>query len=98
MCKFISEITKKDGSDYPGKTLCELVIAIQKYLNQKNLPWKLIDDPSFLDLNMVLDNIMKECAAASIGVVKRQAEFITEEYENELWRSGTLGEDNHQKL
>ena len=98
LCKFIAEVTKKDGTDYPGKTLYELIVSIQKYLNQKNIPWKLIDDPSFLDVKTVLDNVMKERALANIGMVKKQAEFITEEYENQLWRSGTLGEDTPEKM
>ena len=59
LCRFVPEITKKDGSDYPGKTLCEIIVAIQKHVNHKDLPWKLINDPAFLDLKMVLDNVMK---------------------------------------
>ena len=98
LCKFIPEIRKKDGSDYPGKMLYEIVVSIQKYLNQKNIPWKLLDDPHFLHMKIVLDNVMKERAAARIGMVKRQAEFITEEFENQLWSSGTLGEDTPEKL
>ena len=53
LCKFVAEITKKDGSDYPGKTLYELICSIQKYPNNKNILWKLIDDPCFLDLKTV---------------------------------------------
>ena len=98
LCRFMPEVTKKDGSDYPGKTLYEIIVVIQKHINNKNLPWKLIDDPAFLDVKTVLDNVMKEMAAASVGVVKRQAEFIMEEYEEQLWRSGTLGEDTPKKL
>ena len=41
---------------------------------------------------------MKERARYQIGMVKRQAEFISLDYENELWRSGTLGEDTPDKL
>ena len=99
LCKFILEITKKkDGSDYLGKTLYELVVSIQKYLNQNDIPWKIIDDPEFLDVKTVLDNTMKDRAIRNIGMVKRQAEFISLDYEEELWKSGTLGEDTPDKL
>ena len=38
MCIFIVEVTKvKDGSDYPGKTLYEMVTSIQKYLHQNKV-------------------------------------------------------------
>ena len=34
LCIFIPEVTKLDGTDYPGKTLYEMVTSIQKYLHQ----------------------------------------------------------------
>ena len=45
---FIPEITKvKDGLPYPGVTLYQFVVAIQRHLNEKGLAWKLIDGPKF---------------------------------------------------
>ena len=41
---------------------------------------------------------MKERARGNVGMVKCQAEFISVDYENELWRSGVLGEDSPEKL
>ena len=75
-----------------------MIVSIQKYLNQKDIPWKLIEDPEFLDVKTVLDNVMKERARMNIGMIKKQAEFISLDYENKLWRSGTLGEDTPDKL
>ena len=99
LCRFLPEITKKkDGRDYPGKTLYEMLMSIQKYLNQNNVAWRLLDDPSFLDVKTVLDNIMKERARDNVGMIRRQAEFISIDYENELWHSGVLGEDSPDKL
>ena len=35
LCQFIPEVTKvKDGSDYLGKTLYEMVTLIQKFFNE----------------------------------------------------------------
>ena len=59
---FLAEVKKKDGKPYPGKTLYELIVCVQKSLNQKDIPWKLIEDPEFLDVQTVLDNVMKERA------------------------------------
>ena len=73
-------------------------MSIQKFLNQNNVPWKLIDDPEFLDVKTVLDNIMKERALCNVGMVKKQAEFKSIDYENELWRSGVLGKDTPDRL
>ena len=61
LCHFIAEVTKVRGEGhYPGKTLYQMVVAIQKYLHINRLMWRLIDGPEFIDLKTVLDNIMQE--------------------------------------
>ena len=67
LTKFIPEVTKLNGDDYRGKSLYEMVVSIQKFLNQYDLAWKLIDEPEFLDIKTVLDNVMKEWVKANIG-------------------------------
>ena len=99
MCKFIAEVTKvKDGSDYPGKTLYQMCIAIQNHLHQKGLKWKLVESEMFSNLRTVLDNVMKERAALNIGMVRRQANVISLEFESKLWEQGVLGEQNPDQL
>ena len=101
MCRFIPEVTKqKDTGPYPGKTLYQMVVAIQKYLNTNKIMWKLVDLKSneFLELHNVLDNVMKERSEMGVGTVKKQAEYITYEYEEELWKRNILGEDSPDKL
>ena len=44
MCRFISEAKKVDGSDIPPKTLCDLVIYVQFWLETQGLAWKLLGD------------------------------------------------------
>ncbi len=60
MCSFVSEVRKKDGSDYPGSSLRQLVLMIQFYLEKHGLCWKLLDDDEFFALRNTLDNLMKE--------------------------------------
>ena len=99
LCRFIPEITKaKDGIEYPGKTLYELVIAIQRHLNENSVNWKLIDDPDFCNAKVVLDNVMKERAKQNIGMIKKQVQVITHSFEDELWKKSILGEDTPDKL
>ena len=99
MCQFIPEVTKvHDGKDYPGKTLYEMVRLVQKFLHENDKPWKVIDGPEFLPVKTVLDNVMKERAQQNLGMVKKQAQFITLEHENQLWDRGVLGEDTPDKL
>ena len=99
LCYFVSEVTKVKGDGpYPGRTLYEMIVAIQKYLKINRLPWKLVDSSQFPDLNTVLDNVMQERTAMNVGVVKRQAQVIGYETENALWNAGILGEETPDKL
>ena len=82
--RFIPEVVKvKDGSDYPGKTLYEMVVSIQRYLNENGVNWKILDDTEFKEVRTVLDNVMKERASRNIGMVRKQAEYIPFDYESE---------------
>ena len=97
--RFICEVKKsKDDKDYPGKTLYQLVCALQNYLKKKKLDWKLVHGNEFTNFNRVLDSVMKEHVAQSIGTVKKQAQVISMEYENSLWLKNVLGEDTPDKL
>ena len=99
LCMFTPQVTKvKTGKDYPGKTLYEMIVSIQKFLNQNNKPWKLIEGPEFVNVQTVLDNVMKERAEEGVGLVKKQAQYISIEHEEKLWNSNVLGEENPQQL
>ena len=98
LCIFIAEVTKVCGEDFPGKTLYQLSVSIQKYLNESGLMWKLVDGRDFKQFRIVLDNVMKERAQQNISMTVRKAEFIPISFENKLWEKGILGEDNPDKL
>ena len=71
LCRFIPEVTKKRGTGpYPGATLYQMIVGIQKYLVVNKLKWKLIEGSEFEDMQTVLDNVMQERTVANIGVVK----------------------------
>ena len=98
MCKFIAEVKKVNGDEYPGKTLYHIVVSIQKHLVRGGKKWKLIESVEFGKLCNVLDNLMKERAQNNIGLVKRQAGLINANIENKLWIDGVLGEENPDQL
>ena len=99
LCKFIPEVMKvKDGSPYPGATLYQMIIAIQQHISEKGLNWKLLNGIEFANVKVVLDNVMKERARENIGMVKRQAQVISYEFEKQLWERNILGEDSPDKL
>ena len=48
LCRFIPEVTKKRGEEaYPGATLCQMIVAIQRFLVVNKIKLKLSDDPEF---------------------------------------------------
>ena len=98
LCMFIPEVTKRDGDLYPGPTLYQIIVAIQKHLNVNRIKWELVTGHYFLDVRTVLDNVMKERTALNLGVNKKQANLITYEMEQDLWNRNFLGEDSPEKL
>ena len=96
--RFIQEIHKKDGSEYPGKTLRDLVLSIQMYLETQDMKFKLLDDPDFNQVRNTLDNVMKEKASRGVGTRTKQAQEITEDEEDSLWRCSALGDDDPETL
>ena len=75
-----------------------MTVAIQKHLNHSGINWKLVEGNDFVQLRVVLDNVMKERTAKNIGTTRRQAEFIPSSFEDKLWSQGILGEDSPDKL
>ena len=59
LTRFLSEIKKVDGGEYPGKTLYDILICLQFHLETIGLGWKLLNDKTFKDVKFTLDNLMK---------------------------------------
>ena len=97
LSRFIVEVRRLDGKEYPPNTLREIIICIQMYLHENNVMLKLIDGPQFVRLRNVLDNVMKERHSLGYGV-KQSAEVISLAHEDALFSSGVVGLDSPQKL
>ena len=98
LCRFICEIKKANGEDYPGHTLYQLACSLQNYLQKKELNWRLIHSSDFPNFQGVLDNVTQERSAQCIGNICKQAQVISMDYENRLWKQSLLGEDTPDKL
>ena len=57
--QFIQEVTKKTDEPYLRCTLYQLCMSIQKYLDLKKIPWKIVKDQEFKEVQIVLENVMK---------------------------------------
>lgn len=96
--RFITEVVKRNGADYPPATLYELVMCLQLYLQSKGQMYRFLQDDSFIQLKHTLDNVMKERAEKGLSNGSKQAEVITLEEEELLWKRGVLGNDNPKQL
>ena len=56
LCRFVREVKKMNGDDYPPNTIHELVVMLQMHLNEKGVFWKLYDNVEFSTLRNVIDN------------------------------------------
>ena len=97
LCSFVNEVQRKDNKEYPGKTLYDLVLCVQFYLEQKGIFWKLIDDQEFVRLKFTLDNLMKKRCAERLGGTM-SSDPISFEQEEVLWEKGILGEQTPDQL
>ena len=99
LCRFVPEVQRKRGEgEFPGKTLYQMVVALQKYLWTKKVMWDLVEGREFSDVKTVLDNVMRERTEANIGVVPKRAQIITYEFEEKMWQEGILGEHSPDQL
>ena len=98
MKRFITEIRKLDGTDFPAKTLYQIVICVQFHLKSMGLVWKLLDDKEFTELKFTLDNTMKQRVTNGIGINVKKADIISVVEEDILWESGILGSENPEQL
>ena len=98
MCRFLTEVKKMDGTNFPGKTLYDIVVCVQFHLETLGFTWKLINENMFRDLKFTLDNLMKERTARGIGNSVKRAQILTAFDEEYLWNVGLLGDHDPDTL
>ena len=97
LSRFIREVRRIDGYDFPPNSIREIIIMIQMYLQQSGIYWKLFDDPEFSTLHNIVDNTMKERMAKGMGV-RSSCEIISLAQEEIMFKSGALGKGNPEQL
>ena len=98
LSRFVVEVRKTDGKEYPPNTLHHIVAGLQRYLRHEGKTVDLFKDLKFSPFRASLDGEMKRLQAKGVGGRKRQAEVITPEEEEKLWQTGQLGDSNPQQL
>ncbi len=97
LCAFISEVKKKDGTEFPGTTLYQIIVCIQFFLQKHGIDWKILDDTDFVCLCFTLDNVMKQRVKTGLGL-KKSVQVISVMDEEHMWEQGVLGDSNPDQL
>ena len=100
LARFVAEVRKEDGQEYPSKTIYEMICSLRCYLFQRKGPLFLIDKKGckFRNLNSALNFVLKERAGEGIGSITSKAEVITPDQMEYLWQNGFLGSDTPELL
>ena len=98
MTRFVLEARKKNGDPYPPNSLHHIVTGLMRHLRWSGRVIDFFKDSNFIEFRASLDSEMKRLQSTGLGSVKRQAEVITEEDEETLWRKGLLGDHTPQVL
>ena len=98
ICKFITEVKKVDGTEFLSRTMYDIVICLQFWLESNGINWKLISEDEFSDVKWTLDNVLKSRYLQGVGAKVWQAEVLTFSEEEILWSIGSLGMESPQVL
>ncbi len=101
LAKFVLEVRKKNGSEYPPKSLYALVCCFKRYFETNkihNVNPLNPSDSAFGEFRSVIDAEMRRLHRNSLGTSSRQAEPITPDEEAILWTTGQFGTHNGQAL
>ena len=99
LTRFILEVRKINGSEYPPNTLYHLVCGIMRHVrNSKSCEIDFFKDPEFCSFRVSLDAEMKRLQSKGVGSVHKQAEPFTMEEEELLWERKILGDHSPEAL
>lgn len=91
---FIAETRKVNGDPYPPSTLQSILAGSLRHMKRidslraPNIFAK--SDPAFETLRRTMDSVYNRLRVKGVGAVKKNAEVISKDEENQLWPSGVL--------
>ena len=95
---FLTEVKKLDGSDFPPRTLYDILICVQFHLENLGFGWRLLIDDTFKNVKFTLDNLMKLRTSQGLGTTVKKAQVLMPFDEDLLWSLGLLGSQNPEVL
>ncbi|XP_048750403.2 uncharacterized protein LOC125662277 [Ostrea edulis] len=100
--RFVVEIRRQDGTNYPPNTLTQIISGLQRYL-RNNCTGRIINffkdnDLDFVELRRTLDGRMKYLTSQGIGIEKKRCDPVTVKDEIKMWDTGVFSLDTASGL
>ena len=91
--KYISLFIIESGTNMRPKTLLELILQLQQYINRllDNDQYKFLTEARFKQIKFTLDTRMRELTAIGNNIPAHKASIVTHDHEQRMWQNGTLG-------
>ena len=95
---FFAELKKQDGSDYEPDSLRTMLGALDRHFRNIGHECRIIKDKEFAKCRQVLNGKAIELREMGKGKRKNEADIITEEEEEIMWKKGVLGDGDPASL
>lgn len=99
--RFVMETRKKNGDEYPPKSLYYIVCGLLRHCRDMNVNDKNFLDPKdgrFAHFRRLLDAKMKELLSKGLGTKVRKADPVTKDDEEKLWAKNVFGDTDSTTL
>ena len=101
LCRFVTELWKKDGQPYPLKIIKYILATLQWKMLDTNLnAVKFLDSSqsAFRELRRTCDTVYRDLHTQGIGATIHHTPTFSTEDENKLWSTGVLGYSTPKSL
>ena len=88
LCRFIVEIRREDGTEYPPNTLLSITSGIQRHMRENGRPETELLATNNMHVPTFQKAIafrMKELTSKGVGIHSKRTDPVTEMDENKLW-------------
>ena len=99
LCKFSTEVRKKDGSPFPPKSIHHYLLGIQRHIRvQTREDLNFFSEKEFLELRNLLDALFRKLHASGVGTTVKKTPVLSQSDEEKLWSTGVLDPSTPQGL
>ncbi len=98
LTRFILEVRKINGSEYPPNTLYHIVNGIMRHVRISNPGTDFYKDAEYSGFIASLNAEMKRLQSKGMGSTQKQAEPLSTQEEEQLWENQLLGDHSPQAL